>query len=152
MTAGSGRMGCFRRVGCLEDKQPDDSTDEKQQYRVCLFGLGEIEGTQEQCYAGTESKWIFCWRSKILLIHQEHSCCSNQSDDGRAKTGEDVLHNLGILMGYQITADENHDDEWQPHDGEGCQEGTRPGCPGRITGMKTSGITHISGAATSSVP
>ena len=49
-------------------------------------------------------------------------------------------------MSHQITADENHDDEWQPHDGEGCQEGTQPGCPGRITGMKTGGIAHVCGA------
>lgn len=139
-------MGCFGSVGCLEDKQPDDSADEKQQNWIRFPHFRKVECTQEQCYAGSESKRIFCWRSEILLIHQEHSCCCNQSDDGRAKACEDILHDLGILMGYQIAADENHDDEWQPHDGKGCQEGARPGCPGRITGMKTSGITHISGA------
>ena len=61
MTGGSGRMGCFRRVGCLEDKQPDDSTDEKQQNWIRFSYFGKVECTQEHCYAGTESKWIFCW-------------------------------------------------------------------------------------------
>ena len=43
-------------------------------------------------------------------------------------------------------ADENHDDEWQPHDGKGCQEGAQPGCPDRITRMETGGVAYIGGA------
>ena len=132
-------------MGCLEDKQPDNSTDEKQQNRICFLGFGEIEGTQKECYAGSESKWIVGWRTEILFIHQKYGCSSYQSDDRRTESGKDILHDLGILMGHQITADENHDDEGQPHDGEGCQEGTRPGCPGRITCMKTGSIAHVGG-------
>ena len=49
-------------------------------------------------------------------------------------------------MGYQIAADENHDDEWKPHDGKRSQDGTQPGCPDGIALMQTGGITHVGGA------
>ena len=130
----------------LEDEQSDDTTDEKQQYRVGLLYLCKVESTDEQRYTYSESKWIVMRRTEVLLVHQQDGCSCYQTDDGRTKPRKDILHNLGILMGYQIAADENHDDEWKPHDGKRSQDRTQPRCPDGIALMQTGGITHVGGA------
>ena len=45
----------------------------------------------------------------------------------------------------EITADENHDDERQPDDREGCQDGAKACCPLRITSMEHRCVAYIGG-------
>ena len=49
-------------------------------------------------------------------------------------------------MGDEVAADENHDDERQPHNGEGCQDGPQACCPRRVSCVQTRGVAHIGGA------
>ena len=104
------------------------------------------EGKAENEDTHDESKRTFVPTAEVFFRHQKKGSGSNQSHDGRTHHTENTLNDVGLMMLQQKLTDGQHQDEWQPQNGQGCQHSTQDGSPNGIAIVDDRRVARVSGA------